>query len=103
MSAERVAEEVEAFLSRCGPMTCGLPRSADILRVRRHVSKVPTGDMLKRQLSLTLSTRHCSDIETAATTCGDEEERLPAPFVGANGGGCPPTAILYKDSPFEFK
>jgi hypothetical protein len=45
-----------------GPMTSGLSRSADILRVRRHVSKVPTGDMLKRQLSLTLSTRHCSDI-----------------------------------------
>jgi hypothetical protein len=29
------------------PTTSGLPRSTDILRLRRHVSKVPTGDITR--------------------------------------------------------
>src|SRR4030081_3430539 len=36
-------------------------------------------------------------LETAVTTCGDEEffwERMPAPFVRANGGRCPPSLCV---------
>jgi hypothetical protein len=35
------------------------------------------------------STHHCSEIETAVTTCDDKEycwERMSVPFVWANGG-----------------
>jgi hypothetical protein len=45
--------------SDCAPMTSGLPRLADILRVRCHVSKVPKAEVYPQQ-SVQPATRHPS-------------------------------------------
>jgi len=50
------------------PFTSGLPRLADILRVGRHVSKVPTSDMAAESFfhSMISSARPMSEVGTVS-------------------------------------
>ena len=55
MAASRMSASGQSRRVGYGPTTSGLPRLADILRVGRHVSKVPTTDT--RQIDSPLRNR----------------------------------------------
>jgi hypothetical protein len=58
MAASRMSASGQSRRVGYGPTTSGLPRLADILRVGRHVSKVPDSDMYpsyRREVHLALA------------------------------------------------
>jgi hypothetical protein len=66
------------------PLTSGLPRLADILRVIRHVSKVPKGDIAPHPISL-----RCDLISPLASPVNERPVRLYA----ARGASSPVTTV----------